>query len=232
MNKRNPIGLVCVFVLGLLVGATANATLLGVDAISTNPDLTSNPLTVTYTASDGHLAMSGVTPFYTPPEGEPMYSVWSEDWMSYGTFTLSAIVDASGNLLAGGTLTVSGQVYDESNDNVLFPFGVLLQGSLTAFGYQVNDGVGKFDFLFDVTGGQLADLFGPQGGTTVDLNTAHTTFTGSFSSDFSNVESPIAVADTKMVSAIPEPEPQLLVILSVLSLYWAGRNRAPARKRS
>ncbi len=81
-----------------------------------------------------------------------------------------------------------------------------------------------FDFEFNVTGGELASVFGSTAGTTLD--TGDFTFNGSFTSSFSNGGE--GVADTLMM--VPEPEPQFLVILSVFGLCWVARPRALLRK--
>lgn len=188
------------------------------------PNLFSAPLTIQYTASSGLFTVSASTSAYHTQGGDSLPVTDASSW-GVGTFDLSANIATNGNLLSG-TVTIEGAVYDQSYDEPpLISYGTLLQGNLTAFGYQTN-GVDQFDFLFNVTGGELADVYGSVGG--IYLNTEEkTSFAGNFLTDFSTSGSQ-GDADTKMV--IPEPEPQLLVVLSVLGLWWGARWRARLRK--
>ena len=88
-----------------------------------------------------------------------------------------------------------------------------------------------FDFEFSVTGGALTNDYGGIGataGTTVD--TGDDSFSGSFTSDFNNLHDGTGAGVGDTVMEVPEPEPQLLVILSVLGLCWVARWRAPLRR--
>ena len=217
-----------IFLSGFLFCASfhAQADLLGVDAISTLPELASGTLAIQYTASSGLFTVSGDTSFYTAPDATG-YSVTTNDWSAVGTFDLSANIATNGYLLSG-TVTIVGGVRDDF-DNEIYPWGTLLQGNLTAFGYQDlgTGGPDKFDFRFDVTGGALAGVYGSLGGILIDT-TEESPFAGTFMSDFGNPEQVWeTVGNTAM---IPEPEPQLLIILSVLGLCWVARWRAPLRK--
>jgi hypothetical protein len=201
------------------------AALLGsAKALQQLPDLASGNLTVEYNAANGLFTVSGDTSVYTAPDATA-YSVLTDDQFGLGTFNLSANIATNGDLL-GGTVTIVGGVFDDSGTEI-YPWGTLLQGNLTAFGFEAATSTNKseFDLLFNVTGGSLASVYGSVAG--VLLHTEDDSFGGSFTSGFSNRGH--GAADTRMM-LIPEPEPQLLVFLSVLGLCWVARWRAPLRK--
>lgn len=80
--------------------------------------------------------------------------------ISDGIFTIDAVIDGDGNFSSGG-LVISGVVADERG----LSNTVLIAGTLVALGFPSADrGAGALEFLFDITGGSLADLFGPQAG--------------------------------------------------------------------
>jgi len=91
---------------------------------------------------------------------------------------------ALGGGVPGDDLTVEGAVdVDTDGDTVPEHYeGVLLTGEITEYGFQ-NDGLtDKFNFLFNTTGGELADLYGPQIG--LQVVSEHSTFDGSFAVHF------------------------------------------------
>lgn len=213
----------------------AQAALLGVGGNSTNwpgvPDLASGSLQVTYTlnsATTGVLTVLGTTTDYWDLQTNDNLVIDSYNDFTPGLFTLSATVKTNGTFLSGTvSLSCTGGVYDPYFDPtpIIGP-GTLLQGNLTALGFLGASGENDshFDFKFSVTGGELASVYGLTAGTALD--TGDQTFGGSFTSGFSNGGQ--GFADTLMM--IPEPEPQFLVILSVLGLCWVARRRAPLRK--
>lgn len=220
-TRRVPTRLLSILLLALLASIPAQAALLGLDGLlEPYPDLKSDFLNVTYTNSTSMFEAVGTTSAYDP-DSVTDYIV-TDGGFNPGSCTLTAQIDGSGNLLSG-TISISGAVVDQ-DFNELIPFGVLLQGTLTQFGF-LDGGAqpDKFDFLFDVTGGSLAGDYGSVAGTILGMQS--TSFVN-FSGNFSN--SGIGVADTRMM-VVPEPSTWLLVSFSVLALGWFVR-RAPLCK--
>jgi hypothetical protein len=212
----------------------AQATLLGVGSDPNTwpnvPNLYSPGLTISYDAGSQLFTVTGATSDYIDPDLNDNFVL--DDYAGFltGTFSLSATVTTSGTLVSGTvTLACASGVYDPGYDPtpIIGP-GTLLQGDLTAFGFEgaSGDNRSQFDVEFNVTGGSLASVYGSKAGTVMD--TGDNSFGGSFTTSFSNGGS--GVADTLMM--VPEPEPQLLVVLSlsVLGLCRAARWRAPLRK--
>lgn len=151
------------------------------------PDVISSFITVTYNATTGVLNADGFAlslNFAAGPDGSAM--------IDDGLFTLAANIDNSG-ALSTGTITLGGTI-----DSMGYSSGTLLTGVLTDFGFVAgNDGGDPLEFLFDVTGGDLASMYGGTGGIIMGFTGA----TGDFSSDFSS--DPFnASAD---VAAVPVP---------------------------
>lgn len=167
------------------------------------PDITSGFLSTQYDASSDLLTVSG---FALTLEADGVAPP-DEDIIS-GIFDLSVTVDSTGAITPGvGTLNISGQVSSGGPS--------LLTGEVAAFGFL--DGGGEiFEFLFDVTGGDLAGSFGPLVGVIVDANDSG--FAGAFESSFSN--SGFGVSDTGM---IPEPATVGLLIVGVFATSYRRR---------
>jgi len=211
----------------------AQAALLGVGSDPNTwpnvPNLYSSGLTISYDAGSHLFTASGATTDYFDPDLNDNFVLDDYGGFLPGTFSLSATVAADGSLVSGTvTLACASGVYDPNYDPtpIIGP-GTLLQGNLTAFGFLgANPDRSQFDVEFNVTGGSLASVYGSEAGTV--LYTEDYSFGGSFTTSFSNGGE--GDADTLMM--VPEPEPQLLVImsLSVLGLCRVARWRAPLRK--
>ena len=104
-----------------------------------------------------------------------------------GGVEIQLLVDNSGNLISGlpgntSDLSISGTIV-ESNGTIDYS-GVLLTGKIEQFGYLYNGtSTSNFDFRFAVTGGALASLYAGQD-LGVVMGSEHSSFTGSFASDF------------------------------------------------
>src|SRR5258708_40256306 len=103
MNKRNLVLLGCGLIWGSVMSTPSQAALLGLDALSSNPDLFSPNLTVSvaYTTSNGLFTASGQTSAYTPANtnlnnGDPYLVGNSNDSFNPGTFTLTAHIATNG----------------------------------------------------------------------------------------------------------------------------------------
>jgi len=210
----------------------AKAALLGVGG-NTNvwpalPNLLSETLTVQYTASNGLFTATGSTSDYYDPSGNDNFVLNDYNDFLPGTFSLSATVGNNG-VLSSGTVTIAcayGVTDPDDDPTPIYGPGTLLQGNLTAFGFEGESPTNQsqFDFEFNVTGGELAGVYGSKAATV--LYTEDYSFGGSFASNFINGGE--GAADTLMM--VPEPEPQSLVILSVIGLCWVARWRAALRK--
>ena len=157
-------------ILSLCFGGSASAALIGLTP--SYPDLFAYG-SFEYDASNDLLTITA-TPFLL------FYSAGSMDGISNGTNGYIAKINAngSGSFLTGGldnTLTISGMVGDGTVYN-----GTLLTGNITNFGWEMST-YPDFDFTFDITGGQLAGLFGSYGGAII--HTENSTFS-SWNEDF------------------------------------------------
>jgi hypothetical protein len=133
--------------------------------------------------------------------------------VSSGTFTLSATVDSTGALSAGGTLSITGTVGALS-----FTSGTLLTGSLMQIGFP--DGTaGVLEFTFSVTGGDAASLYGGIGATGGVIVGITNGFPGNWNSNFSAMFSGVNDVGVPL-QVIPEPSSALLLApgLAVLAL--------------
>lgn len=167
---------------GLSVSCAASAAPLNLNLL--RPDITSGFLTVTYNATSDVLSVTG--PALTidfdgvsPPDHA----------ITGGTFTLSAIINASG-MLTSGTLTITGTV------GAIGATSPLLTANLTGFGFSSSPVTQIFEFTGAVTGGSQAAGYGASVGTV--LNTGGG-FPGHFNSNFS--KSGQGSADTARIPA-------------------------------
>lgn len=192
----------------LLLGAGSQAQAAPLNlTLLPAPDIVSGFIDVTYDAGTDVFTASGFA-LELDDDG-----VGASETIAGGTFDLSASIDATG-LLAGGTLAIGGTVAALG-----FNSGILLTGSVTAFGFPVAGG-DPLEFLFSLTGGDAAGLYGGIGSTGGVLLSGGTGFTGDFTADFRGTGS--AVAD---VAPIPLPAAVWLFGTGLLGLIGLGRKR-------
>ena len=196
-------------VLVLAVGA-AQATPLDI-TLQPFPDIYSAFIDVTYTVGGPDNFRASGFAFELDDDGVgPWLAIDS------GTFDIIATITGTGaftdgSLIIGGTQGSNGSP--------------LLAGALTAFGFP-NAGGDPLEFLFSVTGGSLAGLYGGLGAITGVILT-DTGFGGSFTEAFDNLHSWAAVADTAPDPArIPEPSTILLVLAGASTAYLRKRMTA------
>lgn len=197
----------------LMLGTTAQAAPLNL-TLNNVPDIISSFIDVTYTASTDSFSASGFA-LELDDDG-----IGLPEAIAGGTFNLSANINASG-VLSGGSLTIGGTVA-----SLGFNSGTLLTGDLTAFGFP-GAGGDPLEFLFDITGGDAAGLYGSLPGGII-LSDAG--FTGDFTNDFDNLiggvtGTGIGVSD---VAPVPLPAAVWLFGSGLLGLAGIGRRRQHA----
>ena len=207
MNNRRSLilGLFATFLLG---SAPAMAAPLGLTLADT-PDIVSGFIDVNYDAGSNALSADGFALQLDAP---------GINAIAGGLFDLDAVIDNAGNLV-GGSFSIFGTIA-----GLGFNSGTLLTGNLTAFGFP-DAGGNPLEFLFTVTGGDAAALFGADGGMIL----GQTGFGGDWGSDFDNLISGIpgtgqGSADT---AAMPASEPGILFLqaLGLAMLFLARRRR-------
>jgi len=189
----------------MLLPAASQATPIDL-TLNPSPDISSSFADVTYNATTDLLSVSGFA-LELDDDGDDIGNLA----ITGGTFDLTATIDASGNL-GGGTITIGGTI-----PGLGYNSGTLLTGTLTIFGFPdvpPDDPAAPFEFIFTVTGGDAAGLYGSTGGT---ILTGHN-FGGSFGSNFDNLFAGFpgtgaAGADTGV--PVPEPSSALLIGLAL-----------------
>jgi len=187
----------------LMLGSAAHAAPLNL-TLNDFPDIVSDFISVEYNAGTDVFTASGFAEELDDDGSVPAETITG------GTFDLTATIDDSGALVSG-TLSIGGTVA-----SLGFNSGTLLTGTLTAFGFP-DAGGDPLEFLFDVTGGDAAGLYGSVPGGII-LSDAG--FTGDFTNDFNNAG--FGVAD---VAPVPLPAAVWLFGAGLLSLAGFGRRR-------
>jgi hypothetical protein len=127
-----------------------------------------------------------------------------------GNFLINAEIDSSGNLIVSppsgtDTLTVTGNVATLGDGTPL------LSANLTQFGFSTVAGSGVYQFVFTITGGSLANIYGGTGQmldvlvSDPGVNGLPSVFTSNFTtsaSGFADIKAP----------ATPEPASMLLLL--------------------
>jgi hypothetical protein len=197
------------------VAAGAHAAPLGL-VLADLPRIESETIDVRYQAATDSFEAEGFA-LRLKDEGGTPFNIMG------GGFSIQATIDAAGTASAG-LLVITGAILGLGFDGS----PSLLSASLTGFGFP-DSGPGPLEFVFEVTGGDAAALFGGIGAVLGTLVSGDTGFPNGFSADFDNL-GPFggegnAVADT----AVPEPSTLLLAGLGALALGTL-RSRAPRRR--
>jgi len=200
--------------------AQAPAALIAPNDSSQFPDLSAGYVsgTINYTASTGQLLVSN-TPYALAlgPTAGVQYDV-SATSGGLRNQSIIASINPDGSLNTSGTNLYD--LYGNVTVNGVNYSGLLLQGKVTAFGsldtaMPGNGGIAgtsMFDFNVAVTGGLLASQFGTS--TYIRLTAERwSTFTGSFTQDFSGGKVSSNIRGFMPPSPAPVPEPTTLVVL-------------------
>lgn len=115
-----------------------------------------------------------------------------------------------------GSVTIGGKFYE----------GLLLEGRPTAFGARSQD-MGVFDLNLKVTGGELAEAFGPEAYFRITPQ-ENSTFQGDFTADFSGEKPLTSLRASRTEEPIPVPEPTSLIFFLTIG---AGALGAKLRRR-
>ena len=131
-----------------------------------------------------------------------------------GTYDLSAQINKATGQLISGSIYIGGTIPSLAGVSS----GTLLTGTLTNFGFG-DSGGDFFQFLVNVTGGDLAHYYsGPMG---IQVNANNSGFTGSFLTSFASGDSDSS-ADNASLTVVPEPSAILLLLSSLACLSIAS----------
>ena len=169
---------------GALVFATGAANAITWGELPTAPDVASFDINFNYVSSTHIFTAIGQSQNLQLP-GSPTPTRLDQ----FGSYTLSANIDSSGNLMSGSNkLTVTGKLASKG-----FTSTPLLQGDITSFTKTADE----FFFAFTITGGSFYERgYRGNGGTLItDLSDAN--YPGSFSGDFSTTSFG-ALADVRL----------------------------------
>jgi hypothetical protein len=202
----------------LLIGnARADITSL---TLQPTPDIASFSIDIAYNAASHTFAANGMaTCIAIGSPDDPI--VFDESSLTMGTFLISATVNNAG-VASSGSLTIGGKVLGYGSTGPL-----LTANNLSFFNSFFTDtlnpdmDVAMFEFLFDVSGGEMADMFGGAGAkvgviigyTGVGPDVTQNQFTANFDDLFGHTFGEgwgTSCADV----AQPIPEPATLFLLA------------------
>ena len=193
----------------LLFGVTTHAATLNL-TLADSPNIFSTDIGVQYNAGTGSLTASGQASTLDDDGIGPALVI--DSTCCTPSFVLSANVDSAGNA-SGGSLTIGGTV-----SSLGFTSSTLLTGTLSSFGFPATGG-DPFEFVFDVTGGDAAGLFGSQFGVVLTGTGLPATL---FTSNFNNARNGQANA----ASIVPIPAAVWLFGSGLLGLIGVARRKA------
>jgi len=209
-NKRSVLihHLIPLVAAAALLGASG-AQAAALNLTSRNPDVNASGVSLAYTGSTGAFDVNSVSDSvfgYMDPAG-------SFQFLTGGSYSLTATLDGSGNL-TGGSVTIDGTIGSMS--------GPLLQGKLTDFGYTSQASTTKFEFLADNLSGALVDNGDFAGRMGIIMNTGGTGTSGSsfsIGSDFSQT------LNTDNYNVVPIPAAAWLFGSGLVALVGIMRRR-------
>lgn len=194
---------ICFAVIGILAASAATAQAVPINLLQNYPDIQVSGNVVNYNAATQQFSATGRPLTYTTAV-PTVYNITG----TTPTYSLVATVNNAG-VATGGTLAVSGKIASLGATS-----GSLLTGVFQSFGYSTASNADPFEFIFTVTGGDLASAYGGIGGKIgVILDAKSTNFAG-FSASFTNGSG--ATNDTFHV---PEPATCCLLALAGVIAY-------------
>ena len=193
----------CLAMAGSAQGAPLNLVL------EESPDIMAGGIDVVYTAANGSLVLDGDALTLYDGIVEPAESITN------GTFNITATVDLSGNVI-DGSINIGGTF-----PRLGFNSGTLLTGDLTAFGFP-DAGGDPLEFLFAVSGGDAAPMFGPYAGGSI---LSFTWYPGSFEYDWDNNFGMPGFGNAMGDTAPVVPEPCTVSLLVLGALFARRRKR-------
>ena len=135
-----------------------------------------------YDASDQTFDEAATPLLFIPAAGEPPWAVSGNP-----NLEIHILVDHNGELIGGQSgddLLVEGDI-DINGDSVADFSGVLLTGEIREFGHKKTPStVARFDFIFEVTGGQLAAQYYRRGQIGVTTTSENSSFQDDFTVSF------------------------------------------------
>lgn len=206
---------VCLVVIAVLVllGGNVYADLTSL-LLQPAPDIFSGYIDTTYDAGSNTFAASGWA--LAIGIGSPDDPI---NFDEFGTFSISAAIDEAG-AVSSGSLTLTGQVLGYgSTGPLLTADNPSFFNAFFADTQNPDSDVAIFEFLFDVSGGDMAEIFGGSGAkvgvilgcVSVGGDVAQNQFTADFDNLFGNGPGyGSAVSDT----ANPIPEPATVSLLA------------------
>ena len=193
----------------LTFAAGAQAELVDLELLDA-PDIASGFIDVVYDADDNLFAADGLALSYDDD------GMGQADNILNGLFSVDAVINDDG-MAESGNIAISGEVQGFS--------GELLSGSLVDFGFAGSGGM-ILEFIFSVTGGDLAAAYGGVGtefGVILDLNSGN--YSGDWTMSFDNLQggqgTGIGVADTAPLV----PGPATLALFGAAGLGLTSRRR-------
>ncbi len=203
---RLPLLAVCVAtVLGL--AASADAALLGLT--QQDPDIFTNQIEISYNAGTMQFSAIG-DPSTLSPGGLNITN-------SVDEYQLNAVINPVTGDLANGTLVIGGEVNGQGTVNPL------LTATLTDFGFAeppVSDQVHLYEFLYQITGGDLAAQFGGVGAEGGVILTRAPAGGATFPQSFTVQD---GQSDTFAQFKVPEPATASVLSLGAIALLRRRR---------
>lgn len=191
------------FVVAML-GTSAAQAFLSLDLTPKNPDIETPGLNVSWTddlmGPGGTLKALGTSGFFSTADMSQLKLESGNKDITDATFELMAIFTDPTSAPTSGSLTIGGTIPDK-----FFTSGTLLTGELESFGTG-SPGGDPLEFLFRVTGGDAAALFGDEAGVIL----SGTGFNGNLAALMPMMGQ--SVADT--YSTVPEPGTMWLLMLA------------------